>query len=70
VSFNNVCIDLANSAADAILQEHKLTKKAVKMNYENYKGKVIERFGITLKGWPVGAVCNPSKLHIQTNLDL
>ena len=32
------------------------------MNYRNYKGKIVEKYGIALTGWPtdIPQVCNPS----------
>ncbi|KAI0037786.1 hypothetical protein FA95DRAFT_1578598 [Auriscalpium vulgare] len=39
---------------------------ALKMNYTNYKGKVVEEHKIELRGWPVpGPVVNPGKLKRQ-----
>jgi hypothetical protein len=32
------------------------------MNYNNYEGKIIKTFGVTLKGWPKGAVQNPGAI--------
>ena len=38
------------------------------MNYTNYKGKIVERFGVALNGWPCKClVSNPNKVggHIE-----
>jgi hypothetical protein len=33
------------------------------MNYEHYKDKIVEAFGVHLVGWPLeGPVCNPGKI--------
>src|SRR5262245_47174712 len=32
------------------------------MNYENYKCKVVEAYGVTLVGWPTTTVRNPGTL--------
>jgi hypothetical protein len=32
------------------------------MNYDNYEKKIVERYGIALKRWPSGHICNPGKL--------
>jgi hypothetical protein len=39
------------------------------MNYENYEGKIVERFAVALKGWPVDPIRNPSSIHTRTDLD-
>ena len=35
------------------------------MNYENYEGKIVEKYGVALKGWPCGVVRNQSKIGGQ-----
>jgi hypothetical protein len=48
---------------DEILHEHKLTTVSQPMNYVNYEGKIVERFGVALGGWPTKhQVCNLNKL--------
>lgn len=32
------------------------------MNYNNYELKIVEEFGVALRGWPDGTVRNPGKL--------
>jgi len=33
------------------------------MNYTNYEGKIVERFGVALVGWPCKRpVCNPNRV--------
>ena len=34
------------------------------MNYHNYEGKIVEKYGVELKGWPSSksGVCNPATL--------
>jgi hypothetical protein len=41
------------------------------MNYCNYEGKIVEKYGVALKGWPGGSkkVCNPSMVGSQPLLD-
>jgi hypothetical protein len=38
-----------------------LFKKAIPMNYNNYEQKIIERYGVALKGWPVGRYSQPQQ---------
>jgi hypothetical protein len=47
---------------DEILHENNIEKKGIDMNYRNYKGKIVEKYGVALKGWLTGipGVCNPS----------
>ncbi|KAG6379039.1 hypothetical protein JVT61DRAFT_11468 [Boletus reticuloceps] len=48
---------------DFILTEKRIKQK-VQMNYNNYKQRIVERYGIALMGWPLdGHVKNPGKLH-------
>jgi hypothetical protein len=39
------------------------------MNYTNYERAIVERFGVTLHGWPLsGHVQNPSKVGGSDNV--
>jgi hypothetical protein len=53
-----------NLPTDIILRENRIEKKSVKMNYCNYEGKIVEKYGVALAGWPIimPQVCNPSKV--------
>ena len=46
---------------DEILHDTQIKKKTVHMNYRNYEGKIIEKYGVALTGWPkdIPQVCNP-----------
>ncbi|KAG1795507.1 uncharacterized protein BJ212DRAFT_1306588 [Suillus subaureus] len=37
---------------DYILQENKITNCKITMNYTNYKCSIVDRYGVTLQGWP------------------
>ncbi|KAG2107567.1 hypothetical protein BD769DRAFT_1366215, partial [Suillus cothurnatus] len=37
---------------DYILRENKITDHKITMNYANYKRSIVERYGVTLQGWP------------------
>ena len=41
------------------------------MNYCNYEGKIMKKYGVALKGWPTGnpGVCNPSAVGSQPMLE-
>ena len=41
------------------------------MNYRNYEGKIVEKYGVELKGWPTGnpGVCNPATLGGRPQLE-
>jgi hypothetical protein len=60
---------LHSHTKDTVLQQNKLTKRSVTMNYDNYEGKIVERYGVELKGWPIGQIRNPSKVNTRTDLD-
>ncbi|KAG1722018.1 hypothetical protein EDB19DRAFT_1916968 [Suillus lakei] len=47
---------------DYILREKKITDHKITMNYANYERSIVERYGITLQGWPSALlpVRNPS----------
>ena len=49
---------------DNILCENHIEKKSVDMNYCNYKGKLMEKYGVALTGWPTPQVCNPLNISI------
>jgi 3-dehydroquinate dehydratase len=43
------------------IQHHPHTK--IQMNYANYEGKIVEKLGVALEGWPVhGQIRNPGEL--------
>jgi hypothetical protein len=54
---------------DDIITEHKLSKKGVVMNYNNYEWKIVKRFGVALQGWPVGTIRNPASVNSRIELD-
>jgi hypothetical protein len=40
------------------------------MNYRNYEGKIVEKYGVELKGWPIGSgICNPGTLGGRPQLE-
>ena len=41
------------------------------MNYRNYEGKIVERYGVELKGWPNSkpGICNPATLGRRPQLE-
>ncbi|KAG2121550.1 hypothetical protein BD769DRAFT_1361244, partial [Suillus cothurnatus] len=47
---------------DYILRENKITDRKITMNYTNYKHSIVERYSVTLQGWPSALlpVRNPS----------
>ncbi|KAG2133975.1 hypothetical protein BD769DRAFT_1353658, partial [Suillus cothurnatus] len=49
---------------DYILQENKITDRKITMNYANYERSIVERYGVTLQGWPSALlpVRNPSRI--------
>ncbi|KAF8132909.1 hypothetical protein EV363DRAFT_1397828 [Boletus edulis] len=56
------CRNIIQKGLNDILTEHGVTRN-VKMNYTNYELHIVERYGMTLIGWPVsGHVRNPSKI--------
>jgi hypothetical protein len=50
-----------------ILKKHNIStncKTANKlMNYENYEKRIVEYYGVELKGWPCAQFVNPGKLR-------
>jgi len=48
--------------SDYILRENKITDRKITMNYANYERSIVERYGVTLQGWPSALlpVQNPS----------
>lgn len=32
------------------------------MNYRNYEGKIVEKYGVKLKGWPTNGISNPAAI--------
>jgi hypothetical protein len=44
----------ADIYADEVLCESRIEKKNIEMNYRNYESKIMEKYGVTLKGWPSG----------------
>ena len=61
-SAQNLALICADIYADEVLHESHIEKKNVEMNYCNYKSKTVEKYGVTLEGWPNGIpqVCNLS----------
>ena len=41
------------------------------MNYHNYEGKIVEKYGVELEGWPTGksGICNPVTLGRRPQLE-
>jgi hypothetical protein len=41
------------------------------MNYRNYEGKIVEKYGVALIGWPtaIPQVCNPSNVGTRLLLE-
>ena len=41
------------------------------MNYRNYEGKIVEKYGVQLKGWPSSksGICNPATLGGRQQLE-
>ena len=56
---------------DKILRKHNIKKKGIDMNYHNYEGKIMEKYGVALNGCPTGfpGVCNPSMVGSQPMLE-
>jgi hypothetical protein len=56
---------------DNVLRENRIEKKSVDMNYRNYEGKIVEKYGVALTGWPITIpqVCNPSKIGTRPLLE-
>ncbi|KAH7904481.1 hypothetical protein BJ138DRAFT_1019106, partial [Hygrophoropsis aurantiaca] len=54
---------LIQDELDYILRENKVSN-GNKMNYRNYEAKIVEKFGVALKGWPREflPVRNPSRI--------
>ena len=48
-----------------------LKKKKVEMYYCNYEGKIVEKYGVQLKGWPSSksGICNPATLGGHQHLE-
>ena len=42
------------------------------MNYHNYEGKIVEKYGVELKGWPSSktGICNPASLGGRQQLEI
>ena len=42
------------------------------MNYRNYEGKIVEKYGVELKGWPSSksGICNPATLGGRQQLEI
>lgn len=42
------------------------------MNYRNYEGKIVEKYGVELKGWPSSktGICNPASLGGRQQLEI
>ena len=37
--------------------------REISMNYDNYEAKIVERYGVELRGWPLaGSICNPGAI--------
>jgi hypothetical protein len=53
---------MINNQVDDILRENNLMKAKIVMNYDNYEMKIVEKYGVALKGWPTGQVRNPGKV--------
>jgi len=55
------------------LHDNRIEKRSVEMNYRNYEGKIVERYGVELKGWPTGTgksgICNPAALGGRAQLE-
>ena len=62
--WNNKIDLFTNWCSDEILHDNRIEKKSVEMNYHNYEGKIVEKYGVELKGWPSSksGVCNPATL--------
>ncbi|KAG1849398.1 hypothetical protein F4604DRAFT_1934895 [Suillus subluteus] len=67
----SLCRQLIQDRLDIILPTLRhLPKKKVKMNYNNYEGKIVETYGVTLANFP-GTVQNPGKIgHRQDLINL
>ncbi|KAG2089872.1 uncharacterized protein F5147DRAFT_787551 [Suillus discolor] len=64
----SLCCTNIQEGLNAIMKKYNLSKKKVKMNYDNYEQKVIEMHGIALEGWTCGKVRNPSKIGHRKDL--
>jgi hypothetical protein len=53
------------------LLDNRIEKKKVEMNYRNYEGKIVEKYGVELKGWPdsKSGICNPATLGGRQQLE-
>jgi hypothetical protein len=53
------------------LRDNRIEKKKVEMNYRNYEGKIVEKYGVELKGWPNSkpGICNPAALGGRPQLE-
>ena len=49
--------------------DNRIEKKSVEMNYRNYEGKIVEKYGVELKGWPTSKICNPATLGGRPQLE-
>jgi hypothetical protein len=70
-SAQNLVLIHADIHADEVLRESRIEKKNVEMNYRNYESKIVEKYGVTLDGWPSGIpqVCNPSMVRGRVLLE-
>ena len=60
--FNHHLYSQLNTIPDMINQQNGKSGPC-KMNYDNYEGKVVERWGVILKGWPgKKGIVNPGKV--------
>ncbi|KAG1813902.1 uncharacterized protein BJ212DRAFT_1300786 [Suillus subaureus] len=57
----NLCCTNIQEGLNAIMRKCNLSKK-IKMNYDNYKKKIIKMHSIALEGWTCGKVQNPGKI--------
>ncbi|KAG1879872.1 hypothetical protein F4604DRAFT_1679435 [Suillus subluteus] len=64
----SLCRQLIQDGLDIILPTLRHPpKKKVKMNYDNYEGKIVETYGVTLANFP-GNVQNPGKIGRRQDL--
>jgi hypothetical protein len=54
------------------LLDNRIEKKSVEMNYRNYEGKIIEKYGVELIGWSSSksGICNPATLGGRQQLEI
>ncbi|KAI0057697.1 hypothetical protein BV25DRAFT_1841438 [Artomyces pyxidatus] len=60
----SLCRTTIQSGLDAILfQKYRHPAGSVEINYSNYEGKIVERYGVDLTPWPLeGRIRNPGEL--------